>query len=114
MLRAVAAHPTRPDLAAVGDELPQQRGVLVIDVSGLVLAEGADLLLLLAGRCLRRAVAATRALTCTHQNGGSSRYPPSPLAVALAGGDAHGSSAWPPPNPPPPPPPLPPPPRVVL
>src|SRR3954452_1452848 len=48
VLTAVAGDPARPDLAAVGDELPQQAGVLVVDVLGLVLAECAHLLLRLA------------------------------------------------------------------
>src|SRR4051794_30371309 len=48
VLAAVAGDPARPDLAAVGDELPQQAGVLVVDVLGLVLAECAHLLLRLA------------------------------------------------------------------
>src|SRR3954468_15561755 len=43
VLAAVAADPAGPDLAAVGDELPKQTGVLVVDVLGLVLAERADL-----------------------------------------------------------------------
>src|SRR5436189_243449 len=46
VLAAVAGHPAGPDLAAVGDVLPQQRGVLVVDVLRvLALAEHADLLL---------------------------------------------------------------------
>src|SRR6185503_17768710 len=48
VLPAVAGDPAGPDLAAVGDELPQQAGVLVVDVLGRVLAERADLLLDLA------------------------------------------------------------------
>src|SRR5689334_21858116 len=48
VLPAVAGDPAGPDLAAVGDELPQQAGVLVVDVLGLVLAERAHLLLRLA------------------------------------------------------------------
>src|SRR6478672_7888840 len=48
MLDAVAGDPARADLAAVGDELAQQRRVLVVDVRRLVLAELADLLLGLA------------------------------------------------------------------
>src|SRR3712207_3636780 len=48
VLAAVAAHAAGTDLAAVGDELPQQRRVLVVDVGRLVLAELADLLLGLA------------------------------------------------------------------
>src|SRR5215212_3745315 len=48
VLAAVAGHPPGPDLAPVGDEFPQQPGVLVVDVGGLVLAERADLLLRLA------------------------------------------------------------------
>src|SRR4051812_6980399 len=52
VLRAVAADPTRADLAAVGDVLAKKAGVLVVDVGHLVLAELADLLLELAGRWL--------------------------------------------------------------
>src|SRR3954467_8039754 len=48
VLDAVAGDPAGADLAAVGDELPQQRRVLVVDVGRLVLAELADLLLDLA------------------------------------------------------------------
>src|SRR4051795_181205 len=53
VLDAVAGDPAGTDLAAVGDELPQQGGVLVVDVGRLVLAELADLLLGLANRWLR-------------------------------------------------------------
>src|SRR4051812_47332517 len=52
VLDAVAGHPTRADLAAVGDELPEQRGVLVVDAGRLLLAELANLLLGLANHCL--------------------------------------------------------------
>src|SRR3954451_20078122 len=52
VLRAVAGDSTGADLAAVGDELPQQVGVLVVDVRVLLLAEGAHLLLRLASRGL--------------------------------------------------------------
>src|SRR5882672_815330 len=46
VLAAVAGDPAGPDLAAVGDVLPQQGGVLVVDVLRvLALAEDADLLL---------------------------------------------------------------------
>src|SRR6202000_824433 len=45
VLRAVAGNPPRADLAAVGNELPQQTGVLVVHVGDLLLAENADLLL---------------------------------------------------------------------
>src|SRR4051794_27700753 len=48
VLAAVAADAAGTDLAAVGDELPQQGRVLVVDVGRLVLAELADLLLDLA------------------------------------------------------------------
>src|SRR6476619_7869470 len=48
VLHAVAGHATRADLAAVGDELAEQGGVLVVDVGHLVLAELANLLLRLA------------------------------------------------------------------
>src|SRR5438270_459856 len=52
VLRAVARHPARTNLAAVGDELAQQRGVLVVDVGRLLFAEDADLFLGLAKRWL--------------------------------------------------------------
>src|SRR5690606_13544748 len=53
VLGGVAGHSTSTDLAAVGDELPQQTGVLVVDVGDLLLAENANLLLGLARRWLR-------------------------------------------------------------
>src|SRR6516162_4148355 len=53
VLGAVAGYPPRPDLAAVGDELPQQRGVLVVDVGDLLLAEQADFLSWLTDGCFR-------------------------------------------------------------
>src|SRR5215468_9956404 len=53
MLAAVAGHSASADFAAVGDVLPQQRGVLVVDrLWVLVLAEDANLLFRLANRCL--------------------------------------------------------------
>src|SRR3954469_9026392 len=48
VLDAVAGHPPRADLAAVGDELAEQGGVLVVDTGRLLLAELANLLLRLA------------------------------------------------------------------
>src|SRR3712207_8079500 len=48
VLPAVAGDAPGADLAAVGDELPEQAGVLVVDVLRRVLAERADLLLRLA------------------------------------------------------------------
>src|SRR5499427_4144346 len=48
MLGAVAGDPPGPDLAAVGDELPQQTRVLVVHADDLLLAEQANLLLWLA------------------------------------------------------------------
>src|SRR5260221_13857399 len=51
VLAAVAGHPTSADLAAVGDELAQQAGVLVVHVVDLLFAEDADLLLDLANWC---------------------------------------------------------------
>src|SRR3954452_16264756 len=48
VLDAVAGHPPRADLAAVGDELAEQDGVLVVDTARLLLAELANLLLRLA------------------------------------------------------------------
>src|SRR3954454_25274202 len=56
VLRTVARHPTCADLAAVGDELAQQRRVLVVDVGRLLLAEDADLLLGFAKRCFAMVV----------------------------------------------------------
>src|SRR5512146_2500882 len=53
VLGAVAGDPAGTDLAAVGDELPQQVRVLVVDVGDLLLAEHANLLLRLASRRLR-------------------------------------------------------------
>src|SRR6476659_10903484 len=47
MLHAVARHPPRADLAALGGELPQHEDVLVVDVVDLVLAEDAELALAL-------------------------------------------------------------------
>jgi hypothetical protein len=52
VLDAVAGHTTRADLAAVGDELAEQGGVLVVDAGRLLLAELANLLLGLANHCL--------------------------------------------------------------
>src|ERR1700722_16418628 len=52
MLRAVAGDPPGTDLAAVGDELPQQPGVLVVHAGDLLLAEQETLLLGLADRWL--------------------------------------------------------------
>src|SRR5882757_4141967 len=48
VLAAVAADPPGADLASVRDELPQQTGVLVVDLLGLVLAKGANFRLWLA------------------------------------------------------------------
>src|SRR5579859_3158529 len=48
MARAVARHPAGADLAAIGDVLAQQTGVLVVDVGDPLLAEHADLFLGLA------------------------------------------------------------------
>src|SRR4051812_494307 len=48
VLGAVPRHPAGADLAAVGDELAQQRRVLVVDVGEFLLAEQANLLLRLA------------------------------------------------------------------
>src|SRR6476646_7485886 len=53
VLGAVAGDPPGPDLAAVGDELPQQARVLVVDVGDLFLAEQADFLSWLANRRFR-------------------------------------------------------------
>src|SRR3954471_13371610 len=123
VLAAVAADAAGTDLAAVGDELPQQCRVLVVDVGRLVLAELADLLLDLAngglghrgtpdsnGLCgpvqrLTTSVRVVRGTGSLFQKGG-------PLDGA--GVVDQGSPAPPPPpeepKPPPPPPPKPPPP----
>src|SRR5215813_212146 len=54
LLRAHAGHPPSADLAAVGDELAQQRDVLVVDVGDPLLVERVHLLLRFAqGRSLR-------------------------------------------------------------
>src|SRR5215472_13700472 len=50
LLGADAGHPPSADLAAVGDELAQQRRVLVIDIGDPVLVERVHLLLRLAKR----------------------------------------------------------------
>src|SRR5215469_6530553 len=52
-LGAVSGHAPGPDLAAVGDELTQQRRVLVVDVGDLLLAEQADFLSWLTDGCFR-------------------------------------------------------------
>src|SRR6476469_7679354 len=96
VLAAVAADAAGTDLAAVGDELPQQRRVLVVDVGRLVLAELANLLLGLAQNRLRHCGAPSSSPdpadvgsgmvgggSWSGQNGGSSD-----AGVALA---AHGS-----------------------
>src|SRR4051794_31312094 len=104
VLDAVPGHPTCADLAAVGDELAEQRGVLVVDTGRLLLAELANLLLRLAHHCLghcgalfRVSPAATSAgpewwawtvVSVVDQNGGSSDVTP---------GVAHGSFAGAPP-----------------
>src|SRR4051812_12236656 len=101
VLAAVAADAAGTDLAAVGDELPQQRRVLVVDVGRLVLAELADLLLDLADGGLGHWGSPEISSGRVDQKGGSSDD---------AGGVDQGSLA-PPPEKPPPPPPLPPPPN---
>src|SRR3954453_16192598 len=93
VLDAVAGDPAGTDLSAVGDELPQQGGVLVVDVGRLVLAELADLLLRLADGGLGHWVL-QRSVRGVDQKGGSSDD---------AGGVDQGSLAPPPEKPPPPP-----------
>src|SRR5690606_33275775 len=100
-------HPPRADLAPVGDELPQQGGVLVVDVGDPLLVERVHLLLWLAYRRSLSHVPLLQSLwkRRTDQNGGSSSKPLAAPAPAGAAGvaDAHGSSTGaPPPNPPPP------------
>src|SRR4051794_29213760 len=108
VLHAVAGDPTRADLAAVGDELAEQRGVLVVDTGRLLLAELANLLLRLAHHCLGHCGAPFQRARLTpewwlglgysvvrrgaDQNGGSSELTP---------GVAHGSLAGAPPPAPP-------------
>src|SRR3954452_6659460 len=53
LLHRHAGHPAGTDLAAVGDELAQQRGVLVVDVADLRRLERVGLLLGLARGNLR-------------------------------------------------------------
>src|SRR5713101_6961829 len=93
MLRAVAGDPPGPDLAAVGDELSQQPGVLVIHVGDLLLAEQADFLPGLAYWCFRhhgapgespapggdgQLLGVWGSVSGGAQKGGSSDDPPSP------------------------------------
>src|SRR5262249_22562669 len=80
VLRAVAGHPAGPDLAAVGGGLAAQRGVLVVDVTGLVLAERANLLLGLADRWFRHLVCAPSVQTCS--GAGSERWLVGEVATA--------------------------------
>src|ERR1041384_7914857 len=74
--------PTGTDLAPVRDELPQQRGVLVIDVGDPVLVERVHLLLRLAQcrslcHCSCSWFAISGARPSGRQNGGSSsKFPP--------------------------------------
>src|SRR3954454_15153369 len=115
VLGAVAGDPAGPDLAAVGDELPQQAGVLVVHVGDLLLAELTDLLLGLTGRWLGHRGAPDFGCPAVWllpgwstgecgsvrggaQNGGSSEVPgafqpppppPPPAGAGLA--EAHGS-----------------------
>src|SRR3954452_24623234 len=56
LLGGHAGDATGPDLAAVGDELPQQVGVLVVDVADLRRCERVRLLLRLANRWLGHGV----------------------------------------------------------
>src|SRR5215470_12381122 len=64
VLGAVAGYPPGPDLAPIGDELPQQRSVLVVDVGDLLLAEQADFLSWLANRCFRHRGAPWQSPAC--------------------------------------------------
>src|SRR3954467_14286919 len=97
VLDAVAGDPTRADLAAVGDELPEQRGVLVVDAGRLLLAELANLLLGLANHCLGHCGASSlearlapewlriRFRVELDQNGGSSEPTPGAPQGSFAG-----------------------------
>src|SRR5699024_7381547 len=72
MTRAAAGDAAGADLPAVGNVLPQQRRVLVVDVLDLVLTEGADLLLRLALSLLghRGALPSKSPGACWHGNPG--------------------------------------------
>src|SRR4029078_9102091 len=76
LLQPVAGDPTRADLAAVGDELAEQGGVLVVDPGRLLLAELADLLLRLAeyglGHC--GASSSEARLPCVEQGRRNGRW----------------------------------------
>src|ERR1700712_3200132 len=69
VLHAVAGHATGADLAAVGDELAQQGGVLVVHVGHLLLAELTDLLLRLAKDRLGHCGASFREARRCRRNG---------------------------------------------
>src|SRR5271156_1395133 len=78
---AVPGNPARADLAAVGDVLAQQTGVLVVHVADLVVAEGTDLLLGLANWWLRHRGAPLESPACCGMvtvvfRGGDPPYPP--------------------------------------
>src|SRR4051794_41348886 len=103
VLAAVAADAAGTDLAAVGDELPQQGRVLVVDVGRLVLAELADLLLGLANRWLGH-----RGSPEKRERGKGSE---GRLVGRTGGRRPPGAATPPPPAPETPPPPPPPPPR---
>src|SRR3954469_26069436 len=106
VLDAVAGHPTGADLAAVGDELPEQGGVLVVGTGRLLLAELANLLLGLTeyglGHCgassseARSVVGTGMVGWLVDQKGGSSLLTPGAPQGSLAGAPA-ALPPWPPP-----------------
>src|SRR4051812_69491 len=91
LLGADARDPPGPDLAPVGDELAQQRGVFVVDVGDALLVERVHLLLRLAQCGSLGHFSNSRTW---FQNGGSSSklapdpLPPPPAGVALAQGSS--------------------------
>src|ERR1700722_14429768 len=104
VLGAVPGDPAGPDLAPVGNELPQQPGVLVVHVGDLLLAEQADFLPGLADRCFRHHGAPVQSPACRgdglvclikgagYQNGGGGREAPPPRPAA-AGASALAAAA---------------------
>src|ERR1700722_8474846 len=93
VLGAVSGDPAGPDLAPVGNELPQQPGVLVVHVGDLLLAEQADFLPGLADRCFRHHGAPVQSPACRGDG----------LVCLIKGaGDQNGGAGGGPPPPPPP------------
>src|SRR6266571_7349455 len=89
VLGAVPAHPAGTDLAPVGDELPEHRDVLVVDVGDLLLAEHAELLPLLLLPALFLFLLALSSNLRHGYTGASSCGPPTPTETFSA------QSPWP-------------------